>query len=166
MIHQPNAALLAAVRQEPEPMETRIAVTPMLRTICRSIYLSTFGRLNETERRYVLDVASGDYLTADFDRIAMAARRSARPANRQAIVDYVRQLAAENPESALPFERAMLRLAREQAESIVAVERFRFQRCPQSLDKAIDEVDDHRAALGDLKDSLVAERAKLAGASA
>lgn len=163
MQYHPTAAALADDRHSTEPSETPKTVlhaTPALQTICRSLFLSTFGRASETERTYAQDVARGRYQTVDFDRLAMLARRSARPANRTALVAYVRELASEH-RPAMPFDRAMLRKTHEEGEANTAVERFRFQRCAGSLDAAIAELDDLDAALEDLRESLEAERAAL-----
>lgn len=173
MQYHPTAAALADDRQTTESPEntsttskTVLHVTPMLQTICRSIFLSTFGRAAESERTYVQDVARGRYQTVDFDRLALLARRSMRPANRIALVNYVRELASEQ-RAVMPIDRALLRKVVEEGEANSAVERFRFQRCVPSVEAAIAEIDDLSAALDDLKESLRAEREKLvAGATA
>lgn len=162
MDYPQNDDALAARRTESEVtleadrVKAMIKVTPALQLICRSTYLSTAGRLPEPQRGYILDVARGRYQTADFDRIALSVRFSSRPGNRSALIEYVRRLAESNPASALPFDRAMLRLRKEEAEAIVAVERLRFQRCDVAAKKAIDENNDVIAALHDVNRSIAA----------
>lgn len=138
-----------------------LVATPELMHLCRSLFLTTLGRVSETERRYVYDVSLGRYQTVDLSRVALLARRSTRQANRQVLVSYVRRMAEDEAKPALPLDRALLRKTHEEGEANTAVERFRYQRCLPSLDAAIEEVDDLDAALDELKTSLVAERAAL-----
>lgn len=164
MKYQPSDASLAAMRTAAEsasPSKITIPVTERFKAIAKEIADHTIGRVSSKETWYLRDVARGHYQTADFARIALGARRSPFPADQRELLDYVRTLIQAKPQTVLPFERALLRKAIEEAEANAAIERARFQETPESLAAAKAEVRDDIAAMQDLERSIDAKLAAL-----
>jgi hypothetical protein len=162
--YQPTDDALAATRRIAEassPSKLTMLVTERLKLIVADICKNSAGRVSSTETGYFRDVARGRVKEADFARIAFGARRSPFPADARELIDYVRSLAEAQDRTVLPFPRALLREAIEEAEANMAIERCRFQPTAASLDAAIRETNDHIASLMDLKASLVAERERV-----
>lgn len=158
MTYQAAQTVLAPSRENPEqaPRKVTLDVTEGLQFICRQAYLSTLGKVSETERNYVMDVARGRVQKADLHRIALVARRSTRASVRDSLIQYMRHLAEDR--QVMPIDRAILREAIEQAQGDTALERWRYQPTPENLEAAIRETEDHRVALEDLLASLIAQR--------
>lgn len=160
-MYQPTSdALLAAGRQNTEsarPTRLRIDVTPDLGRILRDAYLSTLGRVSESERQYVLDASRGHYQTVDLHRVALVVRRSPRPGLRREFWTCVKGIVADDQRPVLPATRAHLRRAIEQGEALQAVETYRYQPCPVKAERVIRENNDLIVALEDENAAIAAE---------
>lgn len=164
MKYQLSNALLAAERKNAEaasPSKLTIPVTERLKAIVHDISKHSSGRVSDTETWYFRDVARGRVKDADFARIAFGARRSRIPADQRELLDYVRRLVQVEARSVLPFERALLRKALEEAEANAAIERCRYQETPEALMAARAELNDDIAAMQELGRSLDARLAAL-----
>jgi hypothetical protein len=163
MIHQPNAASLAAAPQNPEAEapKTTLPVTEALKVVMRQLFFDSGGCATETDRRWSYDVSRGSYVTVDVARVAMMVRRCKRTAaSRVAWKNYLAAM-IEHELPALPVDRAALRKAKEVGEAMVAVEKYRVSRCRVAATEAKRENDEAIASLIEMNRAIDADASRL-----